>query len=246
MFRKIRTAAPLACIIVLGSAVLLGQGPKAQEISGAGGSSPVDAGMIGVDGCAQCELPIILRQTVEAGKTGVGTKVEALLMMGTMTKGGVLPRGAVISGEVTESVAKSGKSPSRLAIRMDSAQWKNGSAKFKLYLTAWFYPPAPMAAPNLAFGPPGERRNWGGVDPTVDTTDPPNPAQTISRQQDQGAGTNASAPASIISKERVLMKNVKSESGADSSVVLVSSRSNIKLNKETTYILAINELLPGK
>jgi hypothetical protein len=244
MFRKLKIAAPVACIIVLGSAVLLGQSFKPQEISGAGSSSPV--GAIDADACAQCELPSTLRQTVEAGKAAVGTKVEALLMMGTMTKAGVLPRGALISGEVTESVAKSGDSPSRLAIRMDSAQWKNGSAKFKLYLTAWFYPPAPMAAPNLAFGPAGDRRNWGGVDPTVDTTDPPNPAQTISRQQDQGVVTNASAPASIISKERVLMKNVKSESGADSSVVLVSSRSSIKLNKETTYILAANALLPGK
>jgi len=187
-----------------------------------------------------------MRQTVQAGKTGVGTKVEALLLMGTMTKAGVLPRGALISGEVIESAAKSGDSPSRLAIRMDSAQWKNGSAKFKLYLTAWFYPPAPMAAPNLAFGPAGDRRNWGGVDPTVDTTDPPNPAQTISRHQDQGVSANASAPASIIAKDRVVMKNVKSESGADGSVVLVSSRSNIKLNKETTYILAVNALLPGK
>jgi hypothetical protein len=246
MFRKIKAAGPVACTIVLGSAVLLGQAPKAQEIPAAGASSPVDTGKSAADYCAQCELPIILRQNVEAGKTGVGTKVEALLMMGTMTKGGVLPRGAVISGEVTESVAKSGNSPSRLAIRMDSAQWKNGGAKFKVYLTAWHYPSAPMAPPNLAFGPPGERRNWGGVDPTVDTTDPPNPAQTMSRQQDQDMGTNAGAPASIISKQRVLMRNVKSESGADGSVVLVSSRSNIKLNKETTYILAMTELLPGK
>jgi hypothetical protein len=246
MFRKIKATAPVARTIVLGSAVLLAQAPKVQEVSSAGASSSAATDTSVADACAKCELPIMLRQTVEAGKTGVGTKVEALLMMGTMTKAGVIPRGAVISGEVTESVAKSANSPSRLAIRMDSAQWKNGGAKFKLYLTAWFYPPAPMAAPNLSYGPAGDRRNWGGVDPTVDTTDPPNPAQTISRQQGQDVGANASAPASIISKERVLMKNVKSENGADGSVVLVSSRSNIKLNKETTYILAMNELLPGK
>jgi hypothetical protein len=246
MFRKIKAAAPVACTIVLGSLVLLGQAPKAEEKPGAGASSLAGTGTSSADECAKCELPIILRQNVEAGKTGVGTKVEAVLLMGTMTQGGVLPRGALISGEVTESVAKSGNSPSRLAIRMDSAQWKNAGAKFKVYLTAWFYPPAPMAAPNLAFGPPGESRNWGGVDPTVDTTDPPNPAQTLSRQQDQGMSTNASAPSSVISKDRVRMRNVKSEGGADGSVVLVSSRSNIKLNKETTYILATSDLLPGK
>lgn len=243
MFRKIKAAVPAACAIVLGSAVLLGQDSKTQQAPGAGASSPVATGTSAAHGCVACELPIILRQTVEAGKTAVGTKVEARLVMATMIKGAVLPRGAVISGEVTESVAKSDNSPSQLAIRVDSAQWKNGEAKFKAYLTAWYYPPAPMAPPNLSYGPPGDKRNWGGVDPTVDTTDPPNPAQKLSHQDN---GMNADAPASIISKNRVLMKNVKSASGADGSVVLVSSRSNIKLNKVTTYVLAINELLPGK
>jgi hypothetical protein len=244
MFRKIKAAGPAACAIVLGSAVLLGQVPKAQEAPGAGASSLVDTGTSAADGCVECELPIVLRQTVEAGKTAVGTKVEARLVMATMIKGGVVPRGAVISGEVTESVAKSKDSPSRLAIRMDSAQWKNGEAKFKVYLTAWYYPPAPMVPPDLSYGPPGDKRNWGGVNPTVDTTDPPNPSQRLSTQQDDGV--NAGAPGSIISSKRVLMKNMKSVSGADGSVVLVSSRSTIKLNKVTTYVLAINELLPGK
>ena len=241
MFRKIKAAGPVACAIVLGSAVLPGQAPKSQEVPRAEASSPVAMGTSAAPRCVGCELPIILRQTVEAGKTAVGTKVEARLVMATMINGGVLPRGAVTSGEVIESVAKSDHSPSRLAIRMDSAQWKNGRAKFNVYLTAWYYPPAPMAPPNLSYGPPGDKKNWGGVDPTVDTTDPPNPAQKVSTQQDNGM--NADAPASFVSESRVLMKNVKSASGADGSVVLVSSRSNIKLNKETTYILAMNELL---
>jgi hypothetical protein len=66
----------------------------------------------------------------------------------------------------------------------------------------------------------------------------------LSTHQDDGV--NAGAPASVISRKRVLMNNVKSESGADGSVVLVSSRSNLKLNKVTTYLLAMSELLPGK
>ena len=172
-------------------------------------------------------------------------QIRGRALLATIINGAVLPRGAVISGEVTESVAKSNNTPSRLAIRMDSAQWKNGEAKFKVYLTAWYYPPAPpMVSPDISYGPPGDRRNWGGVNPTVDTTDPPNPAQRFSTQQDNGV--NADAPGSIISSKRVLMKNVKSASGADGSVVLVSSRSNIKLDKVTTYVLASNELLPGK
>lgn len=244
MFRTIKPASPVVCAIVLGSTILLAQAPKDQKVPAAAASSTADTGTSAALDCVGCELPIILRQNVEAGKTAVGTKVEAQLVMATMMKGGVLPKGAMISGEVVDSVAKSNNSPSRLAIRMDSAQWKNGAAKFKVYLTAWYYPPAPMPPPDLSYTPPGERRNWGQVDPTVDTTDPPNPAQRLSRHQDNSA--NADAPASFIAKNRVLMKNVQSASGADGSVVLVSPRSTIKLNKVTTYVLAGNELRPGK
>jgi hypothetical protein len=243
MFRKIRAAGLVVFVMALGSFVVRAQASKAQDIP-TGASSPVATRTSAVPGCAGCELPIILRQNVEAGKTAVGTKVESRLMMATMINGGVVPKEAVISGEVIESVAKSGNSPSRLAIRMDSAQWKNGGAKLKLYVTAWYYPPAPMAAPNLSYGPQGDRRNWGGVDATVDTTDPPNPAQRLSTHQDNGM--NAGAPASVISMRRVWMDNVKSATGADGSVVLVSSRSNIKLNKVTTYVLAVTDLLPAK
>lgn len=239
---RIKVARLAACAILLGSFVLFGQA-KAQKVPEPGASSVATPGTNAADACAGCELPITLRQSVEAGKTAVGTKVEARLMMATMIAGTVLPRGAVISGEVIESVAKSDKSPSRIAIRMDSAQWKNGEAKFKMYLTAWYYPPAPMAPPDISYVPQGDRRNWGGTDPTVDTTDPPNPAQRMSTQQ---TAVNAAPPATVISTKRVPMKNVQSASGADGTVALVSSRSNIKLNKVTTYILAVNELLPGK
>jgi hypothetical protein len=244
MFRKIKAAGLTVCAIV--SVMLFGQAPTTQQSAGSAAPGPAatPTNLATAPDCVGCELPIILRQNVEAGKTAVGTKVEARLMMGTMMKGGVIPRDAMISGEVIESVAKSDNSPSRLAIRMDSAQWKNGEAKFKVYLRAWYYPPAPIAPPNLSYTPPGDNRNWGGVDPTVDTTDPPNPSQRLSRNLN--TGVNAATPATFISKDRVLMKNVKSASGADGSVVLVSSRSNLKLNKLTTYVLATNELLPGK
>ena len=244
MFRRLRAPLLTASALLFGSVVLLGQNPQTQKVPETGVSSVAAAGTGPVPACAGCELPIILRQNVEAGKTPVGTKVEARLVVATMMNGGVLPRNSVISGEVIESVAKSGNSPSRLAIRMDSAHWKNGEAKFKAYLTAWYYPPAPMPPPNVSYAPPGDRRNWGGTDPTVDTTDPPNPAQRLSTHQD--TGVNAGAPASVISTKRVVMKNVTSANGADSSLVLVSSRSNIKLNKVTTYVAAVSEVLPAK
>ena len=169
MFHRVRAAVLTACALLPGTAVLVGQDPKAQKVPGSETTSSVEAtGPSAALACVGCELPIILRQSVEAGKTAVGTKVEARLTMATMMTGGVLPRGTVISGEVIESMPKSATSPSRLAIRMDSAQWKNGGAKLRVYLMPWYYPPAPMAPPNISYVPQGDRRNWGGrIPPSI-------------------------------------------------------------------------------
>jgi hypothetical protein len=81
-----------------------------------------------------------MRQKVTAGKTTAGTKIQAKLAVATLVKGVVIPQDAILSGEVIESVAKSDSEPSRLSIRMESAQWKNGSVPINVYLTAWYYP----------------------------------------------------------------------------------------------------------
>jgi hypothetical protein len=73
-------------------------------------------------------------------QTPVGTEVQAKLVVGTMGDGAVFPKNATFSGKVIESVANTSTEPSRLAIRMDSVQWKDGSATVKIYLTAWIYP----------------------------------------------------------------------------------------------------------
>jgi hypothetical protein len=70
------------------------------------------------------EFPVNMKQEVTAGKTPAGTRVQAKLQVATLVDGTVFPRNTVFSGEVTESVAKSESNPSRVAIRMDSAQWK--------------------------------------------------------------------------------------------------------------------------
>lgn len=41
------------------------------------------------------------------------------------------------------------------------------------------------------------------------------------------------------------MKDVESTRQSDGSVVLVSKRSNVKLDKVTTYVLAPDGLIPG-
>src|SRR5213079_1546550 len=66
------------------------------------------------------QFPVVLQQSLETGKTAVGSKIEAKLAVGTLVNGIVFPKNAVFSGRVIESVAKTGKNPSRLAIRMDS------------------------------------------------------------------------------------------------------------------------------
>jgi len=208
--------------VVLGSAVLLSQPtPAARSLS------------------AGLEFPVIMRQNVAAGKTPVGTKVQAKLAVATLVGGVVVPQDAILSGEVTESVAKSATDPSRLAIRMDSAQWTNGSAPIKVYLTAWYYPVATPADQDLSSGLPDAGNNpklrTGGVYPGMrNPTSPPF----------SGSDTGP-APASDISKHRVLMKNVESTRNSDGAVTLTSKRFNIKLDKTTTYVLATGDLARG-
>src|SRR5208283_4341041 len=123
------------------------------------------------------EFPVVMQQNVVAGKTPVGTKIRAKLVIATLVKGQVIPEGATLSGEVIESVAKSATVPSRLGVRMDSVQWKNNSFPITVYLSAWYYPVSmsnqdPMSAavegptlPNSRSVPrPGNRTALPGSD----------------------------------------------------------------------------------
>jgi len=196
------------------------------------------------------EFPVLMKQKVTAGKTPVGTKVQAELVIATMANGVVIPRSAILSGEVTESVEKSKTEPSRLAIRMNSADWKNGSSPIKAFLTAWYYPETATMNQNLSFEPPDQangRGNWNGQGAY------PDPNSHIA-QDDKfpGRGSdkdhNAGAPptASTISKRRALMKNVGSARGDAGTVTLTSDHATIKLDRLTTYVLADSDLMPTK
>jgi hypothetical protein len=223
--------------VVLGSTVLLSQVLLSQVLL-LSQTTPAAR-----NSSAGLEFPVIMRQTVAAGKTPVGTKVQAKLAVATLVGGVVVPQGAILSGEVTQSAAKSATDPSRLAIRMDSAQWTNGSAPIKVYLTAWYYPLAtaadqgpPSGAPD-AGNNPKLRTRTGGVYPGMRNPTPPPLSGS-----DPGL---APAPATDISKHRVLMKNVESMRNSDGAVTLTSKRFNIKLDKQTTYVLAAGDLARG-
>lgn len=220
--------------LVLCAAALLGQSKPA--------TSPSIAGL---------EFPVHMRQNVEAGKTLVGTEIQAKLDVATLVNGVVVPEGAILSGEVTESAAKSGAEPSRLAIRMDSAQWKNGAVPAavtfasKVYLTVWYYQAVPLSSQgpeNLPDASHSGTQHRGGSatypDPNTSAS-PPYSRGNTGRDRDL-------TPRPTVSQQRIPMKNVESVRSGDGAVALTSKRSNIKLDKSTTYVLATIDLVPPK
>ena len=191
------------------------------------------------------EFPVILQQSLAAGKTPAGTKIQAKLQVATLVAGTVIPRNAVFSGEVVESVAKTKSDPSRIAIRVDSAQWKTGSAPLKLYLTAWYYPARDAGGQDLQYGPTEPaNRTWNGQgqypDPNSKSYKP-----FPGTESDKGTAV-PDTPSAALSSHRVLMKDVECSNGVDGTLALVSKRNNIKLDKLTTYVLASDNLVPAK
>ena len=232
-FSKMIAVRHTALTFVLGSAALLGQPAPGQPAPAAPSSQPA------------LELPVIMRQKVAAGTTPTGTKVQAKLTIATLVNGVVVPRDALFSGEVTESVAKSATNPSRLAIRMDSAQWKSGAAPIslslapKVYLTAWYYPAVMPTNQDYSSGLPDAANHPKPLDATGAYPGPRNPTAPPFPSPDKDTGLG---PASNISQHRVLMKNVESTRNSDGAVTLTSKRFNIKLDKATTYVLAAGDL----
>jgi hypothetical protein len=238
-FSKRMVIEPMVLTVVLGCAALLGQQTPSQPPPAAPGPSGAR------------EFPVVMRQNIAAGTTPVGTKVQAKLAVATLVDGVVVPRDAVFSGEVTESVAKSATEPSRLAIRMDSAQWKKGSAPVvlslasKVYLTAWYYPVAETRAQDLSDESPNDAsQSWKHRNRLPTFPDPNGSASEPFPGRGAGTdpGSSPPSPSSNISKHRALMKNVETTRTSDGAVTLISKSFNIKIDKLTTYVLATGDL----
>jgi hypothetical protein len=165
------------------------------------------------------EFPVLMRQDIVAGKTTVGTRVEAKLVLGTLLNGTAIPKNSILPGKVIESVAKSPTEPARLAVRMDSVQWKNGSAPVELYLTSWYYRAA-ATTPNTDA-------------PTASHYDPTSPIY-----EPLPGSENNPRPVHNPTNRRVLMKNVEGLRRPDGGVAIISKISNIKIDRSTTYVLA--------
>jgi hypothetical protein len=193
------------------------------------------------------EFPVTMRQNIVAGKTPVGTKVEAKLTVATLVDGTVIPRNAIFSGEVVESAGKSGTDPSRLAIRMDSVQWKKGTAPIKLFLTSWYYPVKITPGQDLMFGPPEGpiSKTWNGAG-TYPVDGSPASQPFPGRESQKTPEVTPVCTSSCVSDHRAVMPDIESTTTSAGEMAITSSRTNIKLDKVTTYVLATGDLKPSK
>ena len=98
-----------------------------------------------------------------------------------------------------------------------------------------------MSPQKLSYGPTDAEHTpakWNGEGPYYD---PKSPAYQPSPSRDQDKNP---AAVSNPSNHRILLKNVECLRAADGTVVITSRRSNIKIDKLTTYVLAASDLLP--
>lgn len=182
------------------------------------------------------EFPVILQQSLTAGKTAIGTKIQAKLSIATLLNGVVFPRNSVFSGEVLQSLAKTKSEPSRISIRMDSVRWKDKSASVRLYLTSWYYPSIAESGQNLHYGPPEPpQRTWNGAGAYPDAN---SPAYKPFPDSSDKSPSVPNTPSSKTSERRAVLKDVDTQRGSDGGIVLVSSHTNLKLDRFTSYVLA--------
>jgi hypothetical protein len=183
------------------------------------------------------QFPVILQQSVEAGKSPAGTKVQGKLAAATLFNGTLIPKNAVTSGVVVESESKKGEDRARLAIRMNTVSWNGGWAPLNAYLMPLYYPATGQVMPNL----PNE-----SPDPDSRTLNGPNQSSESPMSRPfPGGGSEANQGAipdvAILSSRPVRMKNVVLEPTSNGGIALVSEHANIKLFKMTTYVFAADE-----
>jgi len=191
------------------------------------------------------DFPVVLQQTVTAGKTPVGSKIQAKLSIATLLNGTVIPKNATLSGEVTESAAKTASDPSRLAIRMQAVEWKTGTSAIKLYFTGWYYPAVDQAGQDLQYGPQQPAtRTWNGQGQYPDSS-----SHVYRPFPGGGSDKDSSVPDTPSSKtgsNAVAMKDVEARRTSDGTIVLTSKHSNVKLARYTTYVVSTGDTVPQK
>jgi hypothetical protein len=198
------------------------------------------------------EFPVTLQQSLVAGKTPVGTAVRAKLEMATLVNGMVIPQGATLSGHVEQSVGKTQTSASRLKIKIDAADWKHGSTPLHAYFTGCFYPYErnPFAdSQNGEFGMHGDApASASGLGANTGPRPFPGSAESSGAEQDPRRFPQLApeAPASHVSSKWERLNGVDRVQEADGSVEVTSASRNIKLDKNTTYMLEQSAPAPAR
>ena len=81
-------------------------------------------------------LAIQLSQSVRADRSKPGNEVRAKLLTAVLVKGAIaVPAGATVLGVVVESAPRSAQHPSRLSIRFQRVQWRDGDLALNAYMT---------------------------------------------------------------------------------------------------------------
>lgn len=182
------------------------------------------------------EFPVVFEQSVTAGKTPEGTKVQGKLQVATLLGHTVVPRDSVFDGEVVASGVRSKTTPSILAIRIRSVEWKSGTEKLTLYLVPWYYPPRMQEGQDLQYGPQQPaNRTWNGQGQYPDNSGlyKPFPGSDANK----GSADPEKTPLGA-SPHMARMDGIESHRDDDGTITLISKKSNIKLDKATTYVLS--------
>jgi hypothetical protein len=200
------------------------------------------------------EFPAALQSKVVAGSTAVGTEVRAKLTLATLVAGVVIPEEAIISGRVEQSVARTKDAPSLLKIKFDSAHWKKGSLPLDLYLVSCYYPLEFNTA--AADNPPGVHGDIGitmgsapapGSLPRSNGGLPSNGTPSMdASHQDNFPDPRGNVSLSEVAKHWVRMEKVETAPSPDGGLQMTSTDRNIKLDKNTIYLLRNSPTMPAK
>ena len=181
------------------------------------------------------ELPAHLLNKIEAGKTPVGTPVQAKLMMATLVRGQVVPENSVLSGMIEESTVKTKETPSRLRIHITSAKWQTGETKLDAYITSMYHPFWSQSSSRVRNQPLG-----------LQSPDAYNNDENVERQQrheelERAAArsqdtSKAPGPDVGVSSHRYPLPDATVATDADGSTSIVSARHNLKLDTKTIYV----------
>jgi hypothetical protein len=191
------------------------------------------------------ELPAVLQQKVVAGSTAVGTEVRAKLSIATLVNGVVIPDGAVITGKVEESFAKTADSPAHLKIKFESAHWKNGDTTLELYLAGSYYP-IEFQGPTDDLSGHGQVGVIVGGNPALGRQTNGLPQRDTETPQDDPTDPRPNVPHSEMSKHSVRIKNVDTAVAPDGSLEITSKERSLKLDKGVIYSLQSALPVPAK